>query len=76
MLEDARKRANARRETWQGGLVSMAETSNFDLLFWRQATDTQRLDAIWQLAIDSLVLAAHHGPRRGLQRSLAGVRRR
>jgi hypothetical protein len=76
MQDEARKRAEARRKTWQGGLVSAAEAGDADLSFWRKATDTQRLDAIWQLAVDSLVLSGHHGPRRGLQRSLAGIRRR
>ena len=73
----AEERAEVRRTTWAGGLAhSHAAADAADLTFWREATPSQRFDAVVEMAIEAWVIKGGHGAPPRLQRAAGGVRRR
>jgi hypothetical protein len=69
------ERAEARRQTWTGGVASsFAEMDQRDLEFWLAMTPAERVGAMWSLVEDSLAFEGHRGPAPRLQRSTGGVR--
>ena len=71
-----RERAEARRQSLTGGRAANSEElSVIDLRFWREATPSDRLNAIWLMALESLAMKGKHESAFGLQGSSIGVRR-
>ena len=71
------QRAELRRQSWQGKKVSShSAMREEDLTFWLQATPSARLDAAWQMALESWTLKGESGPAPRLQGSPIGIRRR
>jgi hypothetical protein len=77
MVDDAfEKRAAERRANWQGGVArSWAELEEQGLEFWRTATPSARLDAMWGALVDAWIIKGKNGPPPGFQGSLVGVGR-
>jgi hypothetical protein len=74
-LLDKHARAAKRRATWLSGACSTpADKDLLEHRFWQEATPSERLDAVVQMAIDSELIQGHEPPDR-LQRSLGGIRR-
>src|SRR5206468_12990910 len=70
-------RAHARRASWTGGRArSMEELEEADRSFWSEASPSQRLTAVWQMADESLAMKGLNEPSSGLQGSAFSVRRR
>ncbi|MEZ4297371.1 MAG: hypothetical protein R3B70_20570 [Polyangiaceae bacterium] len=76
-MDDAyRQRAAARRATWTGGVASSHDAmEQADIEFWRNATASDRFNAVWQMAIDAWVIEGSDAPAPRLQGSPCGVRR-
>ena len=76
-MDDAfRRRAEARRATWTGGVArSFVELETKGLEFWSAASPSQKLTAMWQLLVDAWVVEGKHGPPPGFQGSIVGVGR-
>jgi hypothetical protein len=71
-----RQRAQARRATWEGGVAaSHAQMEEADLRFWQQASAADRLNAVWQMALEFWTLQGNDGPPPRLRGSSGGVRR-
>ena len=70
-------RARRRREAMVGGVAhSHAELDELDFDFWQRTSPSERLEAVWQLAQDAMMIRAekHAAPR--LQGPAFGIRRR
>lgn len=77
MEKDFAERARERQARWQGGVArTHEEMAEEDLRFWRNATPSQRLEAVWQMALEAWVLKGAHGPAPRLQGSPVGIRRK
>lgn len=60
-----------------GGVVSThAELDEVDQIFWDNATASERLTAIWQMALDAIVIDSGQHASSGLQGPTCGTRRR
>jgi hypothetical protein len=71
-----RRRAEARRATWTGGVArSFEELESKGFAFWNAATPSQKLNAMWQLLVDAWVIEGKNGPPPGLQGSVVGIGR-
>ena len=76
MDEAFRRRAEARRATWTGGVArSFEELESKGFEFWNAASPSQKLNAMWQLLVDGWVIEGKHGPPPGLQGSVVGIGR-
>jgi hypothetical protein len=74
--EAFRRRAEARRATWTGGVArSFDELEARGIEFWNGASPSEKLTAMWQLLADAWVVEGKHGPPPGLQGSVVGVGR-
>ena len=57
MDEGFRRRAEARRATWTGGVArSFDELEERGVEFWANASPSQKLTAMWQLIVDAWVI--------------------
>jgi hypothetical protein len=76
-MDDAfEKRAALRRASWDGGVArSWAELDRRGSEFWRTATPSARLNAMWQALIDAWIIKGKHGPPPGFQGSVVGIGR-
>jgi hypothetical protein len=76
MDADFRRRAEARRATWTGGVArSFDELEDRGLAFWQDAPPARRLAATWELLVDAWVIGGKAGLPPGLQGSVVGVGR-
>ena len=76
MDESFRRRAAARRATWSGGVArSFDELEEMGLEFWRNASSSAKLNAMWQLLVDAWVVEGKHGSPPRFQGSIIGVGR-
>jgi hypothetical protein len=77
MPSDLAARAAARRTSWIGGKAPSHEAlDGTDIDFWQAATPSERLNAVWQMALESLTITGAHEPAPRLQGSPVGIRRR
>ena len=76
MDRDYEARAKARRAAWCGGTAkSFDELEAKGLQFWRDASPSARLSAIWQLVVEASIIKGRHGSPPGFQGSVTGVGR-
>jgi hypothetical protein len=76
-LLEREARAEKRRGSWMGGVVSsFVALQDLDDAQWRAIRGAERVKCIWPLTMDALVFAGHNGPAPRLQRSLGGIRSR
>lgn len=74
-MSERAARAQARRQTWSGGVArSFEQMAEIDLDFWLAMTPEQRLLAMWSLVEEGLALEGNDGAPPRLQRSVGGVR--
>jgi len=74
--EAYRRRAEARRATWTGGVArSFEELDEMGADFWANASSSAKFDAMWQLLVDAWVIEGKHGSPPRFQGSLVGVGR-
>ena len=76
MNPDFEERANRRRKTWQGAVESHSVLIDRERNYWRQASASERLDAVWELALEAWSLKEGERPAPRLQGSPIGIRRR
>ena len=53
MLEDAQlkvERARVRRDTWEGGTLSLQEMESFDEIWWLRLSPIERIGLVWELS--------------------------
>lgn len=71
------ERARRRRERIVGGVArSHQELDDVDQMFWTKATPSERLGAIWQLALDAMAIQPEKDASPGLQGPAFGTRSR
>jgi hypothetical protein len=74
-MGDGETRAEQRRRTWRGGVVSgFAEAEAMDLEFWLSATPGERIRAVAELALAMFPTEATGGSPPRLQRAVGGIR--
>jgi hypothetical protein len=77
MSDTCDDRAAQRRRDWKSGILHQGDdTLAADLAYWAEASGSDRLDAVLQMGVDSLILSGHDGPLPRLQGSASGIRRR
>ena len=69
------RRAEARRGSWSGGVVTRETHAVLEREFWSRATGEQRLAAVWGMAVQFWQQEHPDGPALRLDRSVGGVRR-
>lgn len=75
MSSSFEQRAALRCSLWQGGkLTHGSELEEEELQFWAQASGSQRLNAVWQMALESAIIKGDDRFTSRLQRSVAGLR--
>lgn len=81
MADTFEERARRRRQTWRSGRArGFEEAQAHDEEFWQAASGADRLAAVWQLALDALVIhppqANSDAAEPGFPRLPFGTRRR
>ena len=72
-----KKRAEQRRQTWQGSRVaSHAEMVEVDRELWSRTLASERLDTVWAMALEAWSLKRGDEPAPRLQGSPVGIRKR
>ena len=72
-----KERAERRRAAMVGGVVaSHSELEVADQAFWDQATASERLSAVWQMALDAMTMNSERDASSGFQGPAFGTRRR
>lgn len=76
-MDDFERRAEQRRGAWQGATVSShLEMADQDTKFWSSTSGQERLDAVWEMALEAWSLKRGAEPAPRLQGSPVGIRRR
>ena len=70
-----RERAEERRRSWSGGVVTRETHASLERDFWSSTTGEQRLAAVWEMAVQYWQQEHPDGPALRLDRSVGGVRR-
>ena len=71
------ERARRRREQLVGGVAkNHDELDALDWAFWRGASPSARLNAVWQLAFDAMAMHSENDAPPGFQGPAFGIRRR
>jgi hypothetical protein len=71
-----RRRAEARRATWSGGVAgSFDELEDLGAEFWAKPSPSAKLNAMWQLRVDAWIIEGKQGSSTRFQGSIVGVGR-
>ena len=76
-MENFESRAEMRRQTWRGSVaVDHAELATQERGYWKTASASERLDAVWGMALEAWSLKRGAEPAPRLQGSAVGIRKR